>query len=1828
MKRKVESNENESKAEKKQKTDDNDELDNFDIKTFRKKLKGNSGFSEDLQIFLNNYSEMTADFLGLGGRPLEIVETMSKNEDKQETLSNLFQMLYQVCLAIRNNEQLNSDKTTVEGIKFLVTKNSNLLMKMLKSTKPLDKITALKLMAISVSNDRDIGIEILKNVELFSKTKSKEDLMEVLKVSKDQEQLRAAYVELIVSFLQVDSDTVLHKRVVYNRNLFELFVQDLHKDTPQIIEQVLSIMTEKILMSPDFNKVEKFKAFNDEVIKSLIKLYEWKGKADEKEHIQNISHYFLKLLLANKKYGIVFKSFTEKVKNLRQIEVIRIFKHVWMQEYPSKLVIEIVKACPDLIQIILDRLVNALIPKLTKEWFMCVNFTKCLLTALDPVTMINSFMLLPPKKVSTNIIKLSISHYILQNVSDNALIQRNSLECREISVSLLHLMLERCCQYIDLLPKLTNLKDFEQHRIKFDIINHIFTFFPHVDIILNSLYRSINLSVQSKAEGNDAIVKSQLKYTLEILLLLIERFPSIVEKIPTVIDYLEVLRPIYEYQLTAANIENNSDLEIEMKVVKIILLLQPNILAIDAKMFNRIFLIMIQVYSCSMNDSYRKEAKLLIVGMLQSTQIFPANNHLEILIWLEALRQMKPDFLAETTNKFIELIRSIKKSNVNISLDQDAKTITQSLLKAIDAADNSEEISSNQLSSVLATLLSMQSTKLNKISDFAEIAFILFYHSYPELKKSFKKLLSQNDNEVCVKLLAYVIDENLSCFEEILSTYDSIAYRKFQQTMISNEKLVVKEYHEDELKFLMLQTIFLSLKLLQQDELNENKIELLVDYASQLVRKLKESDDKLPAASKELSQEEVGTRKAVNKILAMNADSSIDTVAKQIFSSQSKLFEEFDVRNDSSQITKFTIKVIGVFKEIESFSRLPLANYRQKVLSQLEEVTENWDANILNIIEVIPFSDAEFIDFMDIVLKFPKSLKQLHCIMALLKQITRMETCALSSEQICEIENVFASAVKNPSFDFGAEFCDVLYDYFHHFTHNIAHTTTKFFEVALLDELNLNRSFIKVLTLLFTNNDINNEFFIKNASDLKKEILYPILHVAIKKELVDAKMMSSFYQTFKSGILRTIEKPNRAAQIYRENITSTTLLIEKGMPINECKDLSMKKFKFESTETYQLEILSAIAMKAYDKDSDKSGVIFINFINNWLQLFSIAERKMFELFSKVLSKWLDAAPKELKSEKFDDTNWEFFYTTCLKLGLKTIENSSMLVLLGKFIRILEIDAQQTTTIFDMIVTHSNFCQLVFNLKPAGNVWKRDLFYLMNILVQKNPLIAHKKHIPIYLSSYQATMSSCDQLILNLLRFYELYCEVDFFEFRPILFGSTALTHFSSLDKNELKISAKSIDEVKHSYFKVMNSFEKSIIENTMMNFPTKRKLQNYRVHELDQFLNVAPDEEAQVSQIYDPVFFLPLFEMLLGTGNFNFMALATKKNLLGLLPLGLSFDDENMRLMTTHILMKCRESIEGNKKKKELWIEFYEIIQKGLSDLQKKLPKGYKKGDKVPFPRAPSISSQLLGEFFNVLSDKLHCIHGVASNYVIVKDKFEFSTIPEFMVMFCSYELSQEDHRIFLLNTIKNGIRDERDFKLMNHTPLIKMFLACYGCQISTRKIDLLILKIIDNLVTKANAGAFLIERYGILLWIYQACVNVEAFEYDSIEMLLSLIDHLHDHFANNAPNAKLVMSSLIFLLEKFTKTKLSPKSFLKFLSTANKLQSLSPAISEKNFEVILDIVNVFIPSEMKRHLEYVNRYPAALDLSSTESILDETMKEMVNQCRHLIKNFNEKKKV
>lgn len=219
--------------------------------------------------------------------------------------------------------------------------------------------------------------------------------------------------------------------------------------------------------------------------------------------------------------------------------------------------------------------------------------------------------------------------------------------------------------------------------------------------------------------------------------------------------------------------------------------------------------------------------------------------------------------------------------------------------------------------------------------------------------------------------------------------------------------------------------------------------------------------------------------------------------------------------------------------------------------------------------------------------------------------------------------------------------------------------------------------------------------------------------------------------------------------------------------------------------------------------------------------------------------------------------------------------------------------------------------------------------------------------------------------------------------------------------------------------------------------------------------------------------------------------------------------------------------------------------------------------------------------------------------------------------MFHSADVQQHEQRLFILEAIHNGIKDDLDFKLLNNTPLLKMIFSCYGCPLSDRKLDFAIIKIVNRIVTKTSKVELLIQRYGLVLWIFQIAVKVEAFEYDAIEMILTLIENSFDAIQREVKDGdkescKRLLASLLVILPKFTKTRLSAGCFASFLRTVNGISQFK-LIDKEQRSLVIDLMKIFLSENLLRQVNYIDVHPEASKFMETREALSKSLDPSVD---------------
>ncbi|CAF1119322.1 unnamed protein product [Didymodactylos carnosus] len=207
--------------------------------------------------------------------------------------------------------------------------------------------------------------------------------------------------------------------LIKEKELFHDIFSGLIYDTSETVSYVLEELCSNVIMVPSVTKTDKMHLFDEKNLKSLLKLYHWKGERrhkdveKEKKHrnhtkkqrnqtqdildvnesddemdvdntetlneIRRLIHRFLIVLLNSKLYGIMFfdRTFGTSSKNANLL----IFKVITglspatiNDDYVKNLIVTCLTTCPDLLHRYFKFIRYALEPRQNKNWITTIEF--------------------------------------------------------------------------------------------------------------------------------------------------------------------------------------------------------------------------------------------------------------------------------------------------------------------------------------------------------------------------------------------------------------------------------------------------------------------------------------------------------------------------------------------------------------------------------------------------------------------------------------------------------------------------------------------------------------------------------------------------------------------------------------------------------------------------------------------------------------------------------------------------------------------------------------------------------------------------------------------------------------------------------------------------------------------------------------------------------------------------------------------------------------------------------------------------------------------------------------------------------------------------------------------------------------------------------------------------------------------------------------------------------------------------------------------------------------------------------------------------------------
>ena len=426
--------------------------------------------------------------------------------------------------------------------------------------------------------------------------------------------------------------------------------------------------------------------------------------------------------------------------------------------------------------------------------------------------------------------------------------------------------------------------------------------------------------------------------------------------------------------------------------------------------------------------------------------------------------------------------------------------------------------------------------------------------------------------------------------------------------------------------------------------------------------------------------------------------------------------------------------------------------------------------------------------------------------------------------------------------------------------------------------------------------------------------------------------------------------------------------------------------------------------------------------------------------------------------------------TCLKPTLDDPVRSEYIIGLSGLARLryrneTEEDREESSLIYNMIYGHSNFIATMLDGARAHCKAKAAILRLILVLMRVEPSICAASHIPVFLGAYHGTLSLADQAILGIV-FHHERCGVGLAEFNPIIWGQSALGHYSARQKSGAGAALWKAPKTSE----VLALIESERMIRSAVDFPLKLELRP----DLDGAGGPVDDDRTR----YDPRFFLPLLCQICSPGVFIDRHLhLVECGALALVFASLGSSDKSMRAVGYVALARVYQQLELARlsAEKKVWLHLADMVRNGVRA---------SKSAQIQTLRIPPLVTNFLSRICHVLRSPLDPMYKSISSFVLAKPALELFKVPEFLRLFHSRELGHEEERRWILTVIRDGMRDEIDYSVAQKDYFVKMLLSFHDCAAMSDEGSRSLVRQILARAARARKSAYdLVRHQGLLAW-------------------------------------------------------------------------------------------------------------------------------------------------
>ncbi|KAL7400418.1 hypothetical protein ABVT39_012092 [Epinephelus coioides] len=354
----------------------------------------------------------------------------------------------------------------------------------------------LSLLSAMVSQGPEAAREILSQIHVNKALSA----LAKRKDKRGRPDVRMAFIQFVLSFLVSGDNATVGQILEIKELLPEILSTGLKEERMSIVNLILSTLKTRVVLNKAISKTQKVRFFTPAVLANIASLYKWNGivdattddrMLDDSEHagisvIRELVHSFLLDLCCSRKHGISFHDASfgtaGRAGNIVLLQFLVGQKQATEDELVMELVVNVLKACPDMLSRYFQETQYSYTPRLKSAWQDNVKLLKKIYEAQPEIStvfqtreviplprLLSMIMVisLPPvcnkafftqglslANTAVQLTTLSMMNFILKRANKNIEYLLDKSECHSSDVYTCDMMEDLVQQYRETLSKI------------------------------------------------------------------------------------------------------------------------------------------------------------------------------------------------------------------------------------------------------------------------------------------------------------------------------------------------------------------------------------------------------------------------------------------------------------------------------------------------------------------------------------------------------------------------------------------------------------------------------------------------------------------------------------------------------------------------------------------------------------------------------------------------------------------------------------------------------------------------------------------------------------------------------------------------------------------------------------------------------------------------------------------------------------------------------------------------------------------------------------------------------------------------------------------------------------------------------------------------------------------------------------------------------------------------------------------------------------------------------------------------------------------------------